>query len=172
METGLSDKKKMVFLPSCGFVSTTIETHQMNTNEMHEEKKLDGNYTIILWAVLNENSGSNIPQNSICTATQLLSQKQFKQDVQDMPVMAEEARSNSKATSSAGSTHPHIHRIGRPAKTYLHQLCSVTGCNLEDLPLAMDDREIDRERERERERGTFSQSVRFDDDDDDDDDEI
>ncbi len=41
--------------------------------------------------------------------------------------------------------------VGRPASTYLHQLCADTGCSLEDLPGAMDDR--DRWRERERKRG-------------------
>ena len=30
---------------------------------------------------------------------------------------------------------------GRPARTYIQQLCADTGCNLEDLPEAMDDRE-------------------------------
>ena len=28
-----------------------------------------------------------------------------------------------------------------PARTYLHQFCAVTGCNLEGLPGAMNDRE-------------------------------
>ena len=31
--------------------------------------------------------------------------------------------------------------VGRPARTYLHQLCVDTVCSLEDLPGAMDDRE-------------------------------
>ena len=64
-------------------------------------------------------------------------------------------------------------RVGRPARTYIQQLCEDTGCNPEDLPEAMNDREkwretvrdiraggatwwwwyiyIERERERERE---------------------
>ena len=29
---------------------------------------------------------------------------------------------------------------GRPARTYIQQLCANTGCSLEDLPEAMDDR--------------------------------
>ena len=32
-------------------------------------------------------------------------------------------------------------RVGRPARTYLQQLCEDTGCNPEDLPEAMNDRE-------------------------------
>ena len=32
-------------------------------------------------------------------------------------------------------------RVGRPARTYIQQLCEDTGCNSEDLPEAMNDRE-------------------------------
>ena len=32
-------------------------------------------------------------------------------------------------------------KAGWPAKTYIQQLCAYTGCNLEDIPEAMDDRE-------------------------------
>ena len=32
-------------------------------------------------------------------------------------------------------------KAGRPAQTYIQQLCADTGCNPEDLPEAMDDRE-------------------------------
>ena len=35
--------------------------------------------------------------------------------------------------------------VGRPARTYIQQLCEDTGCNPEDLPEAMDDREKWRE---------------------------
>ena len=37
-------------------------------------------------------------------------------------------------------------RVGRPARTYIQQLCEDTGCNSEDLPEAMNDREKWRER--------------------------
>ena len=36
-------------------------------------------------------------------------------------------------------------RVGRPAQTYIQQLCEDTGCNPEDLPEAMNDREKWRE---------------------------
>ena len=51
----------------------------------------------------------------------------------------------------------------QPTKIYIHQLCVATGCILEDLPRANDERE--RERERERDSMLW---VRLDDDDDDD----
>ena len=40
-------------------------------------------------------------------------------------------------------------KSGRPARTYLQQLCEDTGCCLEDLPRAMNDREEWRERVRD-----------------------
>ena len=37
--------------------------------------------------------------------------------------------------------------VGQPARTYLQQLCTDTGCCLEDLPKAMDNRDEWRESE-------------------------
>ena len=45
------------------------------------------------------------------------------------------------------SSHGRAKR-GRPARTYTQQLCADTGCSLEDLPGAMDDRNRWRERVR------------------------
>ena len=54
-------------------------------------------------------------------------------------------------------------KAGQPARTYIQQLCDDTGCNPEDLPEAMNNRETWRERVRISELAT-----RHDDDDDDD----
>ena len=40
-------------------------------------------------------------------------------------------------------------KVGRPSRTYIQQLCEDTGCNSEDLPEAMNDREKWRERVRD-----------------------
>ena len=40
-------------------------------------------------------------------------------------------------------------KAGRPARTYIQQLCEDTGCNPEDLPEAMNDREKWREKVRD-----------------------
>ena len=40
-------------------------------------------------------------------------------------------------------------KAGRPARTYIHQLCENTGCSPEDLLEAMNDREKSRERVRD-----------------------
>ena len=48
-------------------------------------------------------------------------------------------------------------KAGRPARTYIHQLCEDTGCSSEDLPEAMNDGEKWRERVRDiRASGTTS----------------
>ena len=48
-------------------------------------------------------------------------------------------------------------KAGRPARTYIQQLCEDTGCSPEDLPEAMNDREKWRERVRDiRASGTTS----------------
>ena len=40
-------------------------------------------------------------------------------------------------------------KAGRPARTFIQQLCDHTGCNSEDLPEALNDRETWRERVRD-----------------------
>ena len=40
-------------------------------------------------------------------------------------------------------------KVGRPARTYIQQLCEDTGCSPEDLPVAMNGREKWRERVRD-----------------------
>ena len=47
--------------------------------------------------------------------------------------------------------------VGRLARTYLQQLCVETGCRLEDMPRAIEDRDEWGERERERKRKRESQ---------------
>ena len=54
-------------------------------------------------------------------------------------------------------------KAGRPARTYIQQLCEDTGCCQEDLPRAMNDREEWRERVRD----IRALPVRYDDGDDD-----
>ena len=53
-------------------------------------------------------------------------------------------------------------KAGRPARTYIQQLCEDTGCSPEDLPEAMNDREKWRERVRDIHAGG---AARHDDDD-------
>ena len=61
------------------------------------EKKLDGNYTRMLRAILN-----NTPQDTNCTATCLLSRKLFELDEPDMQDTSGEAETNSKRQIKEG----------------------------------------------------------------------
>ena len=99
------------------------------------EKKLDGNCTRMqqwYWT----KPVCNIPQNKSCTVTDHPSLKPFKSNEQDMQGTAGELSDVHLWTLSheqAGA--------GRPSRNYLQQLCSDTGCSLEDQPNAMDDRD-------------------------------
>ena len=68
--------------------------HYMDSEKKRLEKKLDGNYTRMLRAILN-NPGGNTPQDTNCTATYLLSRKLFKLDEPDTQDTAGEAGTNS-----------------------------------------------------------------------------
>ena len=108
-------------------------------------KKLDGNYTRMLRAILNKSWWQHptrhqlyghLPtimktiqvRRAIYTGHCLRSKDQLICDV----LLWTPAYGQAKA--------------GRPARTYIQQLCEATGCSPEDLPKAMNDREKWRER--------------------------
>ena len=86
------------------------------------------------------NSGINTPQNSYCTSRQLTSHLKTSQ--------LRRIRHTGHSWRWAPSHGPT--NVGRPARTYLHQLCADTECSLKDLPGEMDDIDWWRERERVR----------------------
>ena len=89
--------------------------------------------------------GSNTPQDTNCTATCPLSRKLFKLDEPDMQdTVGELIRDVLLWIPTHGRA-----KAGRPARTYIQQLCEDTGCCPEDLPRAMNDREEWRERVRD-----------------------
>ena len=120
----------MHFFPSSGCVDTAIWTL---TNRM--EKKLNGNYTRMLRAVFNKSL-----QNSSYTATYHPSWKLSKLNEPDMWDTVGEVRTNSCDILLWTPLHGQA-KVGKPARTYINQLCVDTGCSLEDLPGEMDDRD-------------------------------
>ncbi len=62
---------------------------------------------------------------------------------------AGEERTNSSVMYSYGPLHMAEQKAGRPARTYIQQLCGDTGCSPEDLPEVMNDWEKWRERVRD-----------------------
>ena len=109
------------------------------------EKKLDGNYTRMLRAILN-NPGDNTPQDTNYTATCLSLRKLYKLDEPDTQDTAGEAAGYIISDVLLWTPTYGQAKAGRPARTYIQQLCEDTRCNPEDLPEAMNNREKWRER--------------------------
>ena len=105
------------------------------------EKKLDGIYTRIRQAILNK-SWSQHP-----TKPQLNSQLPPITKTIKVRWTRHEGhcwRSRDEIISDVLLRTPSHGRAkaGRPARTYIQQLCANTGCRPEDLPKAMEDREV------------------------------
>ena len=89
------------------------------------EKKLHGNDTRMLRAILNKSWRQHPTRHQLYSRDELIS---------DVLLWI--------------PTHGRA-KAGRPARTYIQQLCEDTGCCPEDLPRAMNDREKWRERVRD-----------------------
>ena len=113
------------------------------TNRM--KKKLVGNYTWNLGVILNK----SWKQQPI---KQLLYQRPITKTI--LIRLTRHAgqcwRSKDELISDLLLwTHAHkIGKVGRPTRTYIPHLCADTGCSLEDISGAMDDRDGWRERVR------------------------
>ena len=93
--------------------------------------------------------GSSTPQDTNCTATCPLSRKTIQ--VRRTRHAGHCWRSRDELIRDVLlwiSTHGRA-KAGRPARTYIQQLCEDTGCCPEDLPRAINDREEWRERVRD-----------------------
>ena len=115
------------------------------------EKKLDGNRTRMLRAILNKSS-KQYPIKQLYGYVPSLSKTI---QVRRTRHAGHCWRSKDELISNIllwTSTHGRA-SLGRPTRTYLQQLCKDTGCNLEDPLEAMDDRNEWWKRERERKRG-------------------
>ena len=112
------------------------------------EKKLDGNYTRILWAILNKSLWQHPTKHQLCG---------------HLPPITKtiQVRWTRHARHCWRSREMHISDVllwtpsygqakaGWLARTNIQQLCEETGCSPEDLPEAMKDREEWRERVRD-----------------------
>ena len=109
------------------------------------EKKLDGNYTRMLRAILNRSWRQHRTRRQLydhlppITKTIQVRRTRHAGDCW---------RSRDELISDVFLWIPTYDRTkaGRPARTYIQQLCEGTGCRSEDLPEAMNDREKWRER--------------------------
>ena len=123
------------------------------------EKKLDGNYTRMLWAILNKSSRQHPTRHQLYGHLPPIT-KTIR--VRQTGLAGHCWRSRNELIREVFLWTPTYGRAkeGRPAQTYIQQLCENTGCSPEDLPDAINDREKWRESVRD---------IRTNDDDDDDD---
>ena len=112
------------------------------------EKKLDGNYTRMLRAILNKSWRQHPTRHQLFGH---LSPITKTYQVRRARHAGYYWRSKDKLISDVLLWTPAYGRAkaGRPARTYIHQLCEDTECSPEDLPEAMNDREKWRERVRD-----------------------
>ena len=89
--------------------------------------------------------GGNTPQSTSSTATYHLSRKLSKLDEPDMQDTAGEVVTRSCDVLLWTQAHGRA-KAERPAQTYIQQLCEDTGCSLEGLPEAKNNKERWRER--------------------------
>ena len=111
------------------------------------EKKLDGNYTRMLWAILNKSRRQHSTKKQLYghqpPITETIKVRRTRPAGHCWRSKDELIRDVLLLTPSEGRA-----KTGWPARTYIQQLCVDTGCNPEDKPEAMDDRERWRERVR------------------------
>ena len=104
------------------------------------EKKLDGNYTRMLRAILNKSwRQHSTKQQLFCHLPPITKAIQVRRTRHAGPCW----RSRDELISYVLLWTPShgLAKAGRPARTYIQQLYTDAGCSPEDQPKAMDDRE-------------------------------
>ena len=112
------------------------------------EKKLDGNYTRMLRAILNKSWQQHPTRHQLYghlpPITKTIQVRRTRHAGHCWRSRDELIRDVLLWIPTHGRA-----KAGRPARTYIQQLCEDTGCCPEDLPRAMNDREKWRERVRD-----------------------
>ena len=146
-KSDLTDKMKRSFFQAA---VTSILLYGCTTWTLTKrlEKKLDGNYTRMLRAILNKSWQQHPTRHQLYGHLPPISKT----------IQVRRTRHAGHCWRSRDElirdvllwipTHGRA-KAGRPARTYIQQLCEDTGCCPEDLPRAMNDREEWRERVRD-----------------------
>ena len=112
------------------------------------EKKLDGNYTRMLRAIMNKSWRQHPTRHQLYghlpPITKTIQVRRTRHAGHCWRSRDELIRDVLLWIPTHGRA-----KAGRPARTYIQQLCEDTGCCPEDLPRAMNDREEWRERVRD-----------------------
>ena len=146
-KSDLTDKMKRSFFQAA---VTSILLYGCTTWTLAKrlEKKLDGNYTRMLRAILNKSWRQHPTRHQLyCHLPPITKTIQVRRARH----AAHCWRSRDELISDVLLWTPTYGRTkaGWPARTYIQQLCEDTGCSPEDLPGAMNDRDKWRERVRD-----------------------
>ena len=153
-KSNLTDKMKRSFYQAA-VVSILLYGCTTWTLTKRLEKKLDGNYTRMLRAILNRSWQQHPTRRQLYghlpPITKTIQARQTRH-------VGHCWRSKDEIVSDVLLWTPAYgqSKAGRPARTFIQQLCDDTGCNPEDLPKAMNDRETWRERVRDIRAGRTS----------------
>ena len=146
-KSDLTDKMKRSFFQAA---VTSILLYGCTTWTLTKrlEKKLDGNYTRMLRAILNKSWQQHPTRHQLYghlpPITKTIQIRRTRHAGHCWRSRDELIRDVLLWIPTHGRA-----KAGRPARTYIQQLCEDTGCCPEDLPRAMNDREEWRERVRD-----------------------
>ena len=146
-KSDLTDKMKRSFFQAA---VTSILLYGCTTWTLTKrlEKKLDGNYTRMLRAILNKSWQQRPTRHQLYghlpPITKTIQVRRTRHAGHCWRSRDELIRDVLLWIPTHGRA-----KAGRPARTYIQQLCEDTGCCPEDLPRAMNDREEWRERVRD-----------------------
>ena len=144
-KSDLTDEMKSSFFQAA-IVSILLYGCTTLTLTKRPEKKLDGNYTCMLRVILNrswrQHSTKQHLYGQLPPITKTIQIRRTR--------YVGHSRRNELISDLLQWTHSHGRaKAGRLARTYIKQLCEYTRCSPEDLPEAMNDRELWQERVRD-----------------------
>ena len=146
-KSDLTDKMKRSFFQAA-VVSILLYGCTTWTLTKRLKKKLDGNYTRMLRAILNKSWRQHPTRHQLYghlpPITKTIQVRRTRHTGHCWRSKDELISDVLLWTPAYGQS-----KAGRPARTYIQQLCEDTGCNPEDLPKAMNDRKKWRERVRD-----------------------
>ena len=145
-KSDLTDKIKRSFFQAA-VVSILLYGCTTWTLTKRMERKIDSNYTKMLRTVLNNSWWQHPTKQQLYDHLPAITKTI---QIRRTRYAGHYWRSKSEFISDILLWIPsHVRaKVGRPARTYLQQLCADTGCSLEDLPGVMDDRDGWQERVR------------------------
>ena len=138
-KSNLTDKMKRSFFPAV-VVSKMLYGCTTWTLTKRLEKKLDGNYTKMLWAILNKSWRQHPTKHQLYShrppITETIQVRRTRHAGHCWRSRDELKSDLLLWTLTYGRA-----KAGRPARTYIQHTCEDKGCNRVDQPEAMNDRE-------------------------------